>query len=247
MIPALRAETRKLLTSPLGSIASLALVLGVTGLLAGLEAAIRAGEPRVLAKLGDAAAPDWEGLLSRTAQIEAVAVPLASGVVLAWIFAREFQDGTISGLFLLPIGRGRIAAAKLCVQLLWSTASVALLQLGLLPLGLACGYGPPDPERVADLLRLFAIGTLAAPAVAPVAWIATATRSSLAGTATAIGLVVLAQIGALSGTGRWLPSAALALWALEPRGGAVALAACATSGAVFWTLCCLAWRRLRLG
>ncbi|MDO5052473.1 MAG: ABC transporter permease [Pseudoclavibacter sp.] len=247
MRAALRAEVRKLLASPVGAIAGLALVLGVTGLLAGLEGAIRAGEPRVLAKLGDAAATDWPGLISRAAQIEVVAVPLASGVVLAWIFAREFQDGTIAGLFLLPIGRGRIAAAKLCVQLLWSTASVALLQLGVLWLGLVCGYGPPEPETGAGLLRLFSIGALAAPAVAPVAWVATATRSSLAGTAAVVGLIVLAQIGALSGTGWWLPLAALALWALEPQGAAVAIAASLTAGAVFWTLCCLAWRRLRLG
>ena len=52
-------------------------------------------------------------------------------------------------------------------------------------------------------------------AVLPVAWVASGTRSLLASVGAAIGLVVAAQIGVLSGAGAWMPLAAPTLWALS--------------------------------
>ena len=78
---------------------------------------------------------------------------LGFGVVLAWIFAREFADGTITGLFGLPAGagldRGRQASRLRrmvhgAVELLACAAAVTVIGLGF-------GFGMPDADARAAL------------------------------------------------------------------------------------------------
>src|SRR5205085_5561933 len=119
---------------------------------------------------------------------------------------------------------------------------------GLLILGLALGFGAPEPSVWAALGRHAALGVLTAAVALPVAWVATAARSLLAGVAGAIGLVVIAQVGALTGAGGWMPIAALALWAMSGGTGVsagqlavpVVLAAVTAAVTIWW------WRRLQL-
>ena len=85
-----------------------------------MMAALASGDPQLVAKLGPGASRDWRGLVGVAAQISGAGGFLAFGVVGAWLFGREFTDGTITGLFGLPVGRGTIAAAKLAVYAAWA-------------------------------------------------------------------------------------------------------------------------------
>ena len=143
---AIRIEALKLMRSPIGVIAALAIVLGVFALLGGITAGVAGGNPELIAKAGPAATLDWNGLLAGAAQIIAVVSILGFGIVLAWIFGREFADGTITGLFTLPVRRAKIALAKLAVYALWAVSVSVALTLGVLILGLAFSYGPPSAE-----------------------------------------------------------------------------------------------------
>ncbi|MDN5789476.1 MAG: hypothetical protein L0H25_01225 [Micrococcales bacterium] len=78
-----RVEALKLRRSPVGTIATVALVGGTLALLAGTTAALAGGNPELRAKLGPAATRDWTGLLSSASQITAVGGLLGFGVVLA--------------------------------------------------------------------------------------------------------------------------------------------------------------------
>lgn len=248
MSVAVRVEALKLRHSPVGVIATSAIVGGTIALLAGITAALASGNPELIAKAGPAATRDWAGLLSSAAQITGAGGLLGFGVVLAWMFAREFTDGTISALFALPVGRGRIAVAKLVVYALWATAVSTALAGGLLVLGLALGYGVPDAEAWTGLGRQLGLGLLTAAIATPIAWVATLTRSMLSGVGTAIGLVVLAQVGALAGAGGWMPLAAPALWAMS-GGGAVTtgqLALAVALALVFAGLTRASWTRLQM-
>jgi ABC-2 type transport system permease protein len=115
LIRVLRAEALKLRASPVGIVGTIAIVCGIAVLSGGMQLAVASGRPDLVAKLGAAATADWPGFLSAAAQITGAGGLLGSGIVLAWLFGREFSDNTVSGLFALPTGRGRIAAAKLAV------------------------------------------------------------------------------------------------------------------------------------
>lgn len=245
---AIRVEALKLSRSSVGVIATIAIVCGTLALLAGITAALAGGNPELTAKLGPAATRNWAGLLSSAAQITAAGGLLGFGVVLTWMFAREFTDGTIPGLFALPISRSRIAIAKLTVYALWAIGASVILTGCLLALGVLLGYGAPDTQTWAALGRQLSLGLLSAAIATPAAWVATLTRSILAGVGATIGLVVLAQVGALAGAGGWMPLAAPGLWAMS-RGTDVhpaQLGLAIAVALVFAALTASSWNRLQL-
>ena len=248
MKAAVRVETLKLTRSPVGVIGTIALVAGTFALLGGITAAVAQGNPDLTAKAGPAAELTWHGLISGAVQITVAAGFLGFGVVLAWIFAREFTDGTITGLFALAISRQRIALAKLTVYALWVAMVSLALMVGLLAMGLVLGYGAPDADTWVGLGRVGVLALLTGALAVPVAWVATLSRSLLAGVGTAIGLVIIAQVGALAGAGGWMPFAAPALWAMS-NGTVVTfaqLAVCVGLALVSAWLVCGSWSRLQL-
>ena len=244
----LRVELQKLRRSLVGTVTSLTVVLGTVFLLAGITAGVRAGQEELIAQVGPAGAATWEGLLLAAAQITSAGALLGAGVLGSWLMAREFSDGTISALFGLPVGLGRIAGAKLIVFGLWATAVGLALAAAVSALGLMLGYGAPDERVWAALGRQAALVPLSAVLATPAAWVATLGRSLLAGVGTTVGLLVVAQVGALTGAGPWIPFAAPALWAMT--GGAEVFAAqlslSVLTGLVFAALTVAAWSRLQL-
>jgi ABC-2 type transport system permease protein len=149
----IRVEALKLVRSPVGMIGTLALVLGTLALLGGITAALAGGNPELTAKVGAAATLDWAGLLATAAQITAAGALLGFGIVLSWMFGREFADGTITGLFALPVSRARIAFAKLVVYAAWTVAVCLILTVGIFGLGLVLGYGIPTADTWSALGR----------------------------------------------------------------------------------------------
>ena len=105
--------------------------------------AVHTNDPQLAAKLGPLIDPGgWAGYLTVAVQVTGAAGFVGYGVVLSWLFSREFADGTITGLFAIPISRPTIAAAKLVVYLAWGLVTAAGLLLALIILGLASGLGP---------------------------------------------------------------------------------------------------------
>lgn len=244
----IRVEALKLTRSPVGVIATLAVVVGALVLLGGITAGVAGGNPELIAKAGPAGSLDWNGHLAGATQITAVVSILGFGIVLAWMFGREFAEATVTGLFALPASRATIALARLAVYALWAVIVSTALTLGVLILGLALSYGLPSVEVWGALGRLFVLGMLSTGLAVPIAWLATLSRSLLAAVGSTIALVVTAQVGALAGAGGWMPFAASALWAMS-GGTAVTTAQLAVTLAVplvFAALSCLAWSRLQL-
>lgn len=248
MRAAIWAEVVKLAGSTVGRVGSIAVVAGIGVLSGTMLLAAHSEDPQLLAKLGPVASGDWQGFLLGAAQITGAGGLGGFAVVLAWMFGREFGDGTISGLFALPIRRSTIALAKLIVYGMWAIAMSVLLAAVLLLVGTVAGLGPVTPDTWAMLSRQVALGVMSAAITAPVAWAGTLSRSVLGGVSVAIALVVVAQVSVLAGLGGWMPLAAPALWAISlgasvtpvqllllvPFAGAAVLATAVT------------WRRLQL-
>lgn len=101
---ALAVEARKAVASRVIPWTSGILILGLAALTGGLLAAAGAGDERILARLGPLAETlGWTLLVGTAAQILAAGGFGACGILSAWLYGREFADGTVSGLFALPV------------------------------------------------------------------------------------------------------------------------------------------------
>lgn len=248
MRPAIWAETVKLAGSAVGRVGSVAIVAGIAVLSGVMVVAAASGDPQLIAKLGPASTRDWNGFLLAAAQITSAGGLLGFGVVLSWMFGREFGDGTITGLFALPVRRSTIAAAKTIVYLGWAVAMSLGLAALLLAVGLIAGLGPLDADTCMALTRQVALSFMTAAIAVPVAWAATLGRSVLAGVSVAIGLVVVAQVSVLAGAGGWMPLASPALWAISSGAGVTPaqLLLVAPYVGAFVLLTAVSWRTLQL-
>lgn len=244
---ALAVQWLLLRRSPVGVLGTLVIVGGTLAVLGGITAALAAGDPQVTARLGPDATRDWAGLLAAAAQVGAAGGLVGAGTVLAWFFAREFTDDTVAGLYALPIRRGTLALAKLVVFGAWGVLLALAVTIGVLGLGVALGYGMPDGADVERCLRVLGLGLLTPLVAVPVAWLASVTRSLLAGVAGTVGLVVVGQVGMLAGAGAWVPPAAPALWAtgVADVGMPHLLLTCVVA-VVFGWLTCRHWERMEL-
>ena len=154
---------------------------------------------------------DWPTFLAVLAQATAVGGGVLFALVTAWVFGREFADGTVKDLLALPTPRTAIVAAKFLVVAFWGTALTALV----LVLGLGVGVAVGLPGWSSALL-VRATGELAATAcltlalMPPVALLASIGRGYLAPVGWAMLTLFLAQIVAATGWGSWFP------WSVPP-------------------------------
>ncbi|GAA1518915.1 ABC-2 type transport system permease protein [Agromyces terreus] len=241
-------EARKARASRVMIWITVILVGGLVALTGGMLLGAASGDEQVLAKLGPLAATGgWAGLVGVVVQIAAAGGLLAFGVALSWIFGREFADGTVSGLFALPVRRPTIAVAKLVVFAVWALGVAVVLTIAVALMGLALGYGATDAAGAAELLRVPVLVVLTALLAVPAAWAATLGRGLLPGIAATVGIIVVSQVSAVIGVGVWVPFVAPALWAIAPsQVPPVALLAVSSVPFVFGSLCALAWGRLQL-
>jgi ABC-2 type transport system permease protein len=140
-----------------------------------------------------------------------------------------------------------IVTAKLLVYLLWTVGVAVLLVLVVALVGLVMRVGGPSTDVAGSLVRLLALTILSGLVAVPAAWAATIGRGILPGVATTIGIIAIAQIMAVSGTGAWFPFTAPALWAIYPGAvTAVQLSLVPTVPIAFGLLTRHSWRRLQL-
>ena len=193
----------------------------------------------------------WAGYLSISGQIGATAGAIGPGVVLAWLFGREFADGTITGLFALPVDRATIARAKLLVFGAWTLALYIALVALLGSVGVVLGLGMPDAPVWPRAGKLLVVLMLSALLSLPAGLAASLTRGYLGGIGAVVAIVIVSQISVATGTGGWFTFAAPSLWAATPGAGLdsttlVQLGLVLPVCAIFAGAIILSWRRLQL-
>lgn len=247
---ALRVELRKALHSVVLRTTTVLLVAGIAVLSGALVAATQNGNEQIIAQLGPLAnTSGWALLIGMTVQITAAGALLAFGIALSWSFGREFSDGTIAGLFALPVSRPTIAVAKLGIYMLWATAVALSLTTLILVAGLVLDLGPVTAGVLHQLVRQATLTVMTGMLAVPAGWVATLGRGLLPGIATTLAILVTAQVSAIASpdTAAWLPFSIPALWALHSgtvHSGQLAIVAIVPIA--FAILTCLAWHRLQL-
>ncbi len=194
---------------------------------------------------------DWPGLLSFLAQIVAVGDLMLFAFIAAWVFGREFADGTARYLLALPVPRSTIVWAKFTVVALWAAALTVWLAAVVLVLGVALGL-PAGTSSVitSGLSAAGAAAGLMLLVTAPVALVASAGRGYLSPLAAAVGALIVGQIAAALGWAAVVPWSVPAVAAGLPPGsrvgvGSLAVALCTALAGVLGTVAW--WRSGRAG
>lgn len=241
-------EARKFRSSRAALATSIMFVAGLGTLGLAFAFAAAAGNVTALAKLGPLAeGTPWQVLTGSAVQIAGVGGLFACGIVLAWSFGREFTEGTVSGLFALPVGRATAALAKTTVYLAWTAALAVVTAVAVGVAGFAAGFGPLDELSAGTLARLPVLILCCGLIALPAGLLATLGRGLLAGIGAVAVIVVVAQVSVFAGSGPWFPLATPALWAIDPS--AVPVAAWALVPIVPVLAAALtgcAWHRLQL-
>ncbi|MEA2231988.1 MAG: type transport system permease protein [Solirubrobacteraceae bacterium] len=151
-----------------------------------------------------AAERTWSSFIGASAQIASIGVLLAAGVVVAWWFGRDFENGMFATLFARALPRVAIAAARLVPLTACGAAMIVVGLAATLAAGATLGLDAAD--GIASATGSFlTVGVLTVALLPLVALAASASRSVTAAFGALLGIVVLAQLGVTFGLGAWMP------------------------------------------
>ena len=176
---------------------------------------------------------DWPSFFAALAQMTGVGGMILTAVITTYVFGREYADGTAKNMLALPVRRESFVVAKLIVVALWFAVLVAAIFVEGVVIALALdlpGFSSGLLGRAArDVALCAAMCCLLVP---PVAWIATLGRGYLPPLGFAIFTLVLGNVFAATGWGKWFPYSIVPLYTgiagprvsvLEPGSYAVVL------------------------
>lgn len=149
---------------------------------------------------------DWSTFLDLIFQMSGVGGMIFLAFIVAFVFGREYVEGTAKNMLTLPVPRELFVVAKFMVAAVW----YFLLTAWLLPLSFAIGGALGLPGFDSRLFWLVAGKMLTASllsfSVCPlVAWIAAATRGYFAPLGYAISTLVVASVFGHTGWAPWVP------------------------------------------
>ena len=153
----------------------------------------------------------WPSFASMLAMIVGVGGMLLLAFVVAYLFGREYAEGTAKNLLALPVGRSQFVLAKLVVAAVWWFALVVVVLGEALAVGLALGL-PGFSAGLAvgalgNSLLAAAISFLLVPVVA---WITVAGRGYMPPLAFALAALALGNVFSKTGWAEWFP------WSIVP-------------------------------
>ena len=213
-------EFRKALRSkvpPFTAIGSLFMPLGIAFLLfvsLNPEISRKLGLISTKATLMAATAANWPTYQATFAQVLAIGGLFLSVLALAWVFGREFTDGTLKDLLAVPVPRLNIILAKYLVAAAWSAALAILIYGSGLIVGVLFKLPGASPDVLLQGLTRAAITTcLAIAAGLPFAFFASLGRGYLLPIGVLILTLVMANLVTAAGWGEYFPWAILGIYA----------------------------------
>jgi ABC-2 type transport system permease protein len=219
MSAALYAEWIKLVHSRLWWITLLAITVGSAAGGLFMFISLHPDKARELGLLGAKAQlatldPTWPSYLALLAQIAAVGGFLIFGMIMLWVFGREFADHTAKDLLALPTRRTAVVAAKFTVASAWCVALTGYLVAAGTGIGVLLGI--PDlglGTWVSGAWRVVVTAALTIALSAVLGLAASIGRGYLAAVGVLFAVLFTAQIVAALGYGPWFAFSVPALHA----------------------------------
>lgn len=132
--------------------------------------------------------------------------------IVAYIFGREYTEGTAKNLLALPVGRHWFVVAKLVVAAAWWAALVAAVLTEAIAIGFALRLPDVSTTLIAsgigNALLAAAISFLLVPVIA---WITTVGRGFMPPLGFAIAMMALGNVFGKTGWSDWFP------WSIVPN------------------------------
>jgi len=154
----------------------------------------------------------WSAYFSMLTMVVGMGGMLLLAFIVAYIFGREYTEGTAKNLLALPVGRHWFVLAKLVVAAVWWAVLVGAVLVEGFVLGAALAL--PDFSATAavaavrDALLAAAIAYLLVPVVA---WIAMLGRGYLPPLGFALAMLLLGNVFSHTGWAAWFP------WSIVPQ------------------------------
>jgi ABC-type transport system involved in multi-copper enzyme maturation permease subunit len=155
---------------------------------------------------------DWSGLFTLLLEMSVMGGMILYAIVVAYVFGREYAEGTAKNMLGLPIARGSFVAAKLAVAAAWYALLTAFLLAEGLLVGAALGMGPLPGAVLQKAAGDLAVAFLLTTALQPLVALATVGSSGyLAPFGYAIATMILGNIMMRTEWARWCPWSIVAL------------------------------------
>jgi ABC-2 type transport system permease protein len=156
-------------------------------------------------------AATWPSFASTLTLIVGVGGMLLLPFIVAYLFGREYAEGTAKNMLALPVRRHWFVVAKLVVAAVWWVLIVVLVLAEAFALGALLGLpgfsSALAAKAVADVFLAAAISYLLIPVVA---WITILGRSYLLPIAFALAMLALGNVFSKTGWAEWFP------WSIVP-------------------------------
>ncbi len=185
------------------------------------EMARRAGLITAKAQLTMGTA-DWQTYIKFLALATGAGGIILFGIIVSWVFGREYSDRTVKDLLALPASRSTIVFAKFIVVAVWSAALVVLICLLGLAVGTLVGLVQVPIEiflRGGVTIAITALLTIAL--VTPIGFFASAGHGYLPPIGIMILVMALAQVSNVTGRGEYFPWAIPGLYSQGESLGAI--------------------------
>lgn len=153
----------------------------------------------------------WPSFATFLVQIVGTGGMLLLAFIVAYVFGREYDDGTAKNMLALPVPRHWFAVAKLIVAAVWWVAIVLAMLAEAVAIGFALGLPGFSAGLLGDVVRntLVAAG-ISYLLVPPVAWITVWGRGNMAPIGFALGMLLLGNVFGSTGWAEWFP------WSIVP-------------------------------
>jgi ABC-type transport system involved in multi-copper enzyme maturation permease subunit len=153
----------------------------------------------------------WPSYFSMLTLLVGIGGMLLLAFIVAYVFGREYAEGTAKNLLALPVGRQTFVVAKFVVTAAWWVALVAAVVIESLALGLALGLPDFSTGLAISAVRNALLAAGLAYLLAPIiAWITTVGRGYMAPLAFAVAMLALGNIMTKTGWAVWFP------WSIVP-------------------------------
>ncbi len=156
--------------------------------------------------------PDWASLLVFIAEMSAVGGMVILSIIVAYLFGREYVEGTAKNMLALPVRRGYFLAAKLCIAALWFALLTALIIGEGAIVGVVLRLGP---FPLASFLRssgdIMVASALVFCLQPIVAWITIASGGYIAPFGYTIATILIGNLMVRTDWARWCPYSIVAL------------------------------------
>jgi len=150
-------------------------------------------------------AANWPTYLTLTAALFAGGL-IVLAVVEAFVFGREYAEGTAKNLLTLPVDRATLVAAKFAVSAVWFVAMAAVVYAVALAVGFAIGLPGFQGALLVGSVRTVATLVLQVLlAGAAGAWLAIVGRGYLAPIGVTVLLLLIGDLFSHTGWGPWVP------------------------------------------